>query len=388
MKKKMKNFFTLTRKANGGFTLVELIVVIAILAILGGVAVPAYSGYIEKSKRAADDTLLAAVNTAYAAACAANGSDIWLQTHETASAPVVGGKVTAITPAEYDEAFDMFFEGNEDAVFQVYTQLKFDDAEHVFVGVDEEALIAAIKQYIANSSYNGHISELTGDVGKLVENLKGYLASDAGQSITGGGFDTYMKEVLGLENPTEQEMANAAVLYLGYTAANMTEDDIDAAKTNVATQISMLAGSLADDDPNNDTLDFGACSTVVNGSQLASYAALYAAAEAVALSENAKGNSTALDALNKANPSNPQSVVSAVTDVFKAAGSDALAEYITPTEGENLDTSSAFKDMDAYFETMKAVNSKENELKGELGTENLYTTDPTIQDLLNQLEGK
>ena len=37
-------------KSNGGFTLVELIVVIAILAILAGVAIPAYTGYIEKAQ--------------------------------------------------------------------------------------------------------------------------------------------------------------------------------------------------------------------------------------------------------------------------------------------------------------------------------------------------
>ena len=73
MKKKMKAFFTMKRHANEGFTLVELIVVIAILAILAGAAVPAYSGYIEKAERAADDQLLGTLKTAFAAASAFNG---------------------------------------------------------------------------------------------------------------------------------------------------------------------------------------------------------------------------------------------------------------------------------------------------------------------------
>ena len=43
---------------NKGFSLVELIVVIAIMAILVGVAVPVYSSYIEKTQKAADQQLV------------------------------------------------------------------------------------------------------------------------------------------------------------------------------------------------------------------------------------------------------------------------------------------------------------------------------------------
>lgn len=50
-------------KKNKGFTLIELIIVVAILAILVGILAPQYTKYVEKSRRAADMSNAKAIET-------------------------------------------------------------------------------------------------------------------------------------------------------------------------------------------------------------------------------------------------------------------------------------------------------------------------------------
>jgi len=153
LKKKLRGFFTLTRKGNGGFTLVELIVVIAILAILAGIAVPVYSGYIRKAEQAADEQLLAAVNRAFTSACIDNGEYDMKNLSFTPEATLSDDGVTV---NEYNTEFQQYFA--ESGVFKHYTKLTFNSAKGVFEGVTGESnndSAKAFKQAWEGSSYNG-----------------------------------------------------------------------------------------------------------------------------------------------------------------------------------------------------------------------------------------
>ena len=54
----MKNLMKKFRKSNKGFTLVELIIVVAIIAVLSAVIAPQYIKWVEKSKVSADEANL------------------------------------------------------------------------------------------------------------------------------------------------------------------------------------------------------------------------------------------------------------------------------------------------------------------------------------------
>ncbi|MBQ2996506.1 MAG: prepilin-type N-terminal cleavage/methylation domain-containing protein [Oscillibacter sp.] len=185
----MKKFW----KKSEGFTLVELIVVIAILGILAGVGTVGYSGYIKKANMAADEQLLATVNQAFAMACLEAGKDASSLT--TAVLELKEDQTVDYVSKKYDDAFKKYYSGNELSAFKVFKDFYFDAGRFV-------------QAVTSTYDYNGEEIELS-------ENYIQAMKESAWGDIGAEGMLTLMESVSGLGsdlldgedgNPTFEEM--------------------------------------------------------------------------------------------------------------------------------------------------------------------------------------
>lgn len=206
-------------KKNGGFTLVELIVVIAILAILAGVAVPAYSGYINKANEAADQTLLSAVNTAYAAACLGEGKD--MVSMNGATITVEDGYITKIVPygETAESPFWLYYGENKNVQFKTIEKLVFDSTRKVICAPKDAYTISMSMngvnvnvtpgqyQAIQDSTWNGmEPGAITGNLGNVSDLAAGLIGNK------------------GLTTLVDAEYKNNIMAMFGYTDAMDFED--------------------------------------------------------------------------------------------------------------------------------------------------------------------
>ena len=265
MKKKLKAFFTLNRRANDGFTLVELIVVIAILAILAGVAVPAYSGYIEKANLAADETVLSAVNTAFAAACIIEGVDNYNASGSTATVDA-NGKVTNVTAPGVDatvfnSTFASFFDSESaftrEGVKLFYKQsiggfafnetvtFKFGNTDITLSSEDIEILsgdnafsnrgstdllkdVGALETYLADGFLDETILSEIGESDDFINAFAGYLGLKRENYETDDAYmAAYEAKLAELDTTNPHATTNALIMYAASSAAGTTQDKID-----------------------------------------------------------------------------------------------------------------------------------------------------------------
>lgn len=342
LKKKVKGFFTLSRKADGGFTLVELIVVIAVLAILGGVAVPAYSGYVKKANMGADQSLASEV---------AHALSLY---YYKMSGDVTGGYVV-LTPegqvCGFDEVGDAAMVATFGEDWENTLSLKYDGWTG---GLYNEVANLTEDQVntIANSTFLTHAST------EGMMNAATHLLGIAAEEISGSNITANL-EKLGL-SALNNQLAGVADAEKGTVISNLL----------VGTYAELIADGTADAS-NNPMVNL--MYIYANAYAYTEYSGDDAYQKAVeqAIQDAANDPNGGVDAL--------KNLGSTSTNWANVVGRDLYKEY------RNFDSSYASGNNNALKNMMSAISvvAKDNTDKEQLTDPNLFSS----QAITNQVNG-
>ena len=397
------------KNRQSGFTLVELVVVIAIMGIWAGVGSAAYSGYVKKANEAADLQLLGAVNTAFASASYDAGQYDGRPSGGAASLDADGKVKKVISTVDRDgEFFQKYFSGNRNSRFKVYTNLAYDRTTGTFHGAVLTAATDKDGNTVLHYSINGQDYEFTA----TREQLDAFRASTFGgekmtmNALTGnvGGMINALNSALGGGTFLASVLINAGMApeTLGIKPdenGNYSELDkqrlsnaallLTASKTDENTAEKILKMFIPDDEGEAKPLNERASEllSLNMGETMSNVGAIYGIMTAFAYSEQAKGWTTTLtdadgkestyDAKQYYDYVNQQIAAAAgeknIDNIFAALGqfgafvqdedgnlTDQFLDYVDdPTEPENAQIN---KDLDGYINAMQALSQNQDGL--------------------------
>lgn len=349
-------------KNNKGFSLVELIVVIAIMAILIGVAVPVYSSYVEKTQKAADIQLVDEIKHALQIAAVGDNWYTTLPSGKLIGTIVISDDKTTVSGANAD-LIHAALEATFGPGYKTELTLSYDG----WTGT----LGAGGAQSIVNSSYYGKVDVLLEDIQEVTNSLQDFIVS-SGSTIMGTDFERFLVEngIDSTDPDSAQAVANMAILYIANSMGSIAEADEGAVKK-----------MFVDTWTTNNVLELGLVNASIPGANLLTkVAAEYARAEAVIGYLNCADARNAFDKYPVAG-NDVTAVLNSVESIMNEVATHAYTSTTCNCADKFYDyfeSETVKNDAEAYFNLLAQVKASEGIIKSDVHNEDLYSKDELL----------